>query len=124
MTPRAKEMKKDDCVFCRKIREGSVVDAGDGVFRFEPLNPVVEGHMLFIPEAHVIDAKEDPHITGVVTRVASQYASAIGDCNIIINVGKDAGQTVFHLHVHVVPRQENDGLKLPWTDQIKKSKQQ
>lgn len=79
----------------------------------EPLNPVTPGHVLVIPKEHVGDALESPDATAVAMRRAAEWA--IGPCNIITSVGAEATQTVFHLHVHVVPRHEGDGLALPWT---------
>lgn len=107
------------CVFCELMGTEFVESYSSGVAMITPLNPVVDGHKLFIHQRHTKDAKHDPHITGIVFREASIYAkSRKEDCNLIVNVGEDAGQTVFHLHVHYVPRMANDGLKLPWSDQI------
>jgi histidine triad (HIT) family protein len=82
---------------------------------FEPLDPVVTGHLLVVPVVHVQDATEDPLVTamsaGVSARVAQRYRSA----NILTSVGTPATQTVQHLHWHVVPRRTGDGLRLPWT---------
>lgn len=81
-----------------------------------PHDPVVSGHKLFIPLVHVRDAAEDPVVTGHVMLDAARYAQeALEACNIITSVGSAATQTVFHLHIHVVPRSHDDGLKLPWT---------
>jgi histidine triad (HIT) family protein len=86
-----------------------------GVVIFEPLHPVAPGHMLVVPRPHVRDATEDPVLTGWVMAAAARLAARVGDCNIITSVGPAATQTVFHLHVHVVPRRPGDGLALPWT---------
>lgn len=84
----------------------------------EPLNPVTPGHVLIIPKRHVADALEDPVVTGHVFQCAADYArdEVVGPCNLITSVGSSATQTVFHLHVHVVPRSPEDGLKLPWSE--------
>jgi histidine triad (HIT) family protein len=79
-----------------------------------PLNPVVPGHVIVIPKVHVPDATYDPNITAMTMMGAAQIARP--QCNIITSAGIDATQTVFHLHVHVVPRRSGDGLKLPWTN--------
>ncbi|OHT47970.1 hypothetical protein BKG71_25700 [Mycobacteroides chelonae] len=52
---------------------------------------------------------------------AAVYLQRRGDiqANVITSIGPDATQTVFHTHIHVVPRRENDGLHLPWTGQVK-----
>lgn len=107
------------CVFCQKIAFATVEYGYDlatpGVYTFEPLNPVVPGHRLFIPKHHVATASDDPYITGRVFAAAAEYAaSQRAHYNLIVNGGAHAGQTVFHLHVHYVPRVPGDGLLLPW----------
>lgn len=113
---------KDDCVFCKKLRERSVKIFPGNVAYFTPLNPVIEGHLLFIPAFHVTDFTELPNVTGRVMKAAAQYARHAGgewDWNVITSKGSLATQTVFHLHVHLVPRVAGDGLHLPWTGQAK-----
>lgn len=75
------------------------------------------GHTLVLPRVHIADSGVDPDITAVVMRRAAELASELDAANIITSRGAAATQTVFHLHVHVVPRVEGDGLALPWTDQ-------
>ncbi len=77
-----------------------------------PLNPVVAGHTLVIPVVHVSDVLDDPEISAKVMRRAAQLAK--GPCNFITSVGREATQSVFHLHLHIVPRHKDDGLALPW----------
>ncbi len=104
-----------ECVFCEKVRDGSAQEYGAGVYRFEPLNPVVPGHMLFVPLEHVSMAQQNPAITGLCFNRAASWAGRMQQgFNLIVNGGRDAGQTVFHLHVHYVPRTQGDGLLLPW----------
>lgn len=106
-----------DCPFC-----GYFTDSlSDTTRAIEPLNPVTKGHMLFVPREHVIDATDNPRITARVMQAACMYAKDLPACNIITSKGKDATQSVFHLHIHVVPRNRDDGLTLPWTGQIKSS---
>jgi histidine triad (HIT) family protein len=112
------------CVFCQ-IVEGEApakfLRRWAGVLVIEPLNPVTPGHTLVIPTRHVIDASDNPLVAARTMRFASLYARQIrqqGQCpavNIITSCGAEATQTVFHLHVHVVPRRADDGLHLPWT---------
>lgn len=73
------------------------------------------GHTLVIPRAHVADAGTNPAITATVMRHAGELAGELPAANIITSLGADATQTVFHLHVHVVPRTKGDGLALPWS---------
>jgi histidine triad (HIT) family protein len=84
-----------------------------------PLNPCVEGHVLVIPRLHVEDFTDNMVVAAVTMAAASRYARNMGPCNLITSRGKEATQSVFHLHIHLVPRRENDGLHLPWTGQNK-----
>lgn len=111
-------MTTPDCPFCIVAHEdphGQVLARMHDCVVIEPLNPVVDGHRLVIPERHVTDAAHVLSVTETAMRVAGLVARQAGDCNIITSCGEAATQTVFHLHVHVVPRRENDGLHLPWT---------
>ncbi|HEY3477867.1 MAG TPA: HIT domain-containing protein, partial [Streptomyces sp.] len=72
---------------------------------------------LVVPRVHVADAGVDPDVTAAVMRRAAELAGVVESANIITSVGAAATQTVFHLHVHVVPRRVGDGLALPWTNQ-------
>jgi histidine triad (HIT) family protein len=91
------------------------------VFGFAPLNPVVPGHVLIVPRAHVEHLGSDPALSAVVMRCAARVVAGTrrspgkAPCNVIASVGAPATQTVMHLHVHVVPRRVGDGLKLPWS---------
>lgn len=122
-------MVVSSCVFCEKIEEGGVEvltddngsDRGNGVYYFTPLNPVVDGHKLFVHKSHSKDAAEWPYLTATVFEIASVYALRQGQpFNLITSAGVEATQSIFHLHVHYIPRKENDGLHLPWTGQTKK----
>lgn len=106
------------CVFCKKIKDEDYDYVMNDVVSFIPLNPVVPGHRLFVPVEHVKDALDDPEVTARTMKVASAMTKE-KSCNIITSVGSDATQTVFHLHIHIVPRQYGDGLTLPWTGQRK-----
>jgi histidine triad (HIT) family protein len=103
-----------DCVFCKKF-EG----LEDEVYIFEPLNPVTPGHKLVVPHKHVTDFSEQSWLTAMVMSHAAKYvAERGGDWNLITSKGRAATQSVFHLHVHLVPRTEADGLLLPWSFQV------
>lgn len=89
-----------------------------GVLLLTPLNPVVDGHQLVIPATHVPDATVNTRVFAEVMRAAAKYARVMGrPFNLITSAGSEATQTVFHLHVHYVPRAQGDGLPLPWTPQ-------
>lgn len=102
------------CPFCGGPTDRQVTWYGD-VQVFEPLGPVVPGHLLVVPRQHVTDARTDPAVTAKVFGVAALVAAEGGACNLITSAGPEATQTVFHLHVHVVPRRPDDGLRLPWS---------
>lgn len=112
----------DTCVFCQIIagtidKPDRYTDLGTfNVVAFEPLDPVTPGHMIVVPREHVADATDQPSITADVMFQAAQLAREHDAANIITSIGADATQTVFHLHIHVVPRRPGDGLTLPWTE--------
>lgn len=103
------------CVFCQ-IAQGvtyaKVVRTWKHAMAIVPLNPVVDGHLLVLPYAHVADVTVIPSVSAAVMEAASELATP--PCNIITSAGREATQSVFHLHLHIVPRAEDDGLALPW----------
>lgn len=112
------------CPFCERIRRGEYEAWADdpSVVWFEPLDPVTPGHMLFVPARHVSgagDPANGPYEAGITAEVAARWAQrhGIGAFNLITSAGAEATQTVFHLHLHLVPRRDGDGLHLPWTGQ-------
>lgn len=115
------------CIFCQIIRGESpanVVREWMDAIAIVPLNPVVAGHILVIPRAHVADYTEERYVTGYTMMRAAELARDLGinPSNLITSAGREATQSVFHLHVHIVPRAENDGLALPWYSGKSKSK--
>jgi histidine triad (HIT) family protein len=110
-----------DCPFCRRIEHGEFDYEDDSNVAFQPLNPVTPGHFLVVPRGHVSNTFESPLAAGRALEFAGYLANQmdLGAANFITSAGVDATQTVFHLHVHVVPRKPGDGLALPWTGQVK-----
>ena len=102
------------CVFCDYSGPSEIIYEHEGVFIIEPINPVTPGHLLVIPRQHVPNAAYDPELTGWVFEVAARF-SGREPFNLITSSGREATQTVNHLHVHYVPRQPDDGLMLPWS---------
>jgi histidine triad (HIT) family protein len=89
-----------------------------GAIVIEPINPCTPGHVLVVPLVHVENLACDPVLAELVGAVVSKAINELGyqrRCNVIVNEGAVAGQTVRHLHVHLVPRSPDDGLKLPWS---------
>ena len=109
------------CVFCEIVADrapAKVLGRTRDSLIFEPLGPVTPGHALIVPREHVADAGEDAEITARTMADAARWAARIGQAfNLITSAGGEATQTVFHLHVHYVPRVAGVGLALPWTAQ-------
>lgn len=105
------------CPFCHRIRLGEYDDRLGGVVTFEPLNPVTPGHRLFLPAVHTTWAEPaSAQEAAACVRMAVRYMES-ENFNIITSCGPAATQTVHHIHIHLVPRREHDGLHLPWTGQ-------
>jgi histidine triad (HIT) family protein len=110
------ELPREACPFCERIAAGRYDYHDSRAVAFEPLNPVTPGHFLVVPLKHVVSALESP----LAARDAMSFAAELAKlmeleaCNFITSAGAAASQTVMHLHVHVVPRSEGDGLALPW----------
>ena len=113
-----------DCIFC-KIVEGSIpshkVYEDDFTYAFLDIFPANRGHTLVIPKKHVKDIHEsDAQTYGQVAATAKMVADLLNaqlgsDGTTVFQMSREAGwQTVFHLHMHVIPRWEDDGLHKPW----------
>lgn len=111
-----------ECVFCKivaRVEPAKIVETWPAAMAIVPHNPVVDGHVIVIPIEHVDDAAVEPELTGEVMACAAWFADDRYDSyNLITSAGAPATQTVFHLHIHVVPRRAGDGLALPWTGQV------
>jgi histidine triad (HIT) family protein len=101
-----------DCLFC-KIIDGKIpskkVYEDDRTFAFQDINPQAPTHVLIIPKKHVVDIKSaapgDAELIGYCQLVAAKIAKERGlegGFRTVYNVGPDAGQTVFHLHLHLL----------------------
>lgn len=111
-----------NCVFCKRIQDKDFEWRNQWAIVFEPLNPVVPGHKLVIPAVHVKSAQSDHEIAGIVMEQAVYYANHVAyynDVNFVTNSGVLAGQSVYHYHMHVIPRVKDDNLTWPWTAQKK-----
>ncbi|MFC8490735.1 HIT family protein [Streptomyces sp. NPDC057235] len=108
----------DDCVFCQIVAGASpaeVVRDWPEAMAIVPLNPVTPGHVLVIPKAHVADFAVNAETSAATMHRASELAADVRrPMNLITSRGREATQSVFHLHLHLVPRAEGDGLALPW----------
>ena len=110
-----------DCVFCRIVAgdaPATIVRAWDDALAIRPRSGgCTDGHVMVIPRTHVQDAGEDPTVTAATMARAAELMAELPAANLITSKGAEATQTVFHLHVHLVPRASGDGLPLPWTPQ-------
>ena len=118
-------MASDDCLFC-EIVAGNIpsetVDSDERTVSFMDINPATRGHALVVPRAHSADLLEIPPddleaVTLAAQRLSRRAKDALGadGVNLINSCGSAAWQTVFHFHMHVVPRYDDDPLELPWT---------
>jgi histidine triad (HIT) family protein len=106
------------CVFCAIVQgeaPATIVRRWRDAVAIVPRNPVTDGHLLIIPNLHVADFTSAPWVSAQVMSRAAEVARP--PVNLITSAGPEATQTVPHLHLHVVPRRDGDGLALPWTGQ-------
>ncbi|MFA6429014.1 MAG: HIT family protein [Patescibacteria group bacterium] len=111
-----------DCVFCKIITKeipAAIVYEDEQVMAFLDMKPVNPGHVLVVPKTHVADllSAQDAELEAsirVVQRVGKALVAGLGvrGFNLGVNTGAVAGQVVPHLHFHVMPRHEGDGLEL------------
>jgi histidine triad (HIT) family protein len=114
----------DDCLFCKIVAgelPGTRVYSDDRVIAIMDIFPATRGHALVIPRAHATDLHEvsDDDLAAVAVvakRLAGRAVRGLGADGVTIlqSNGAAAWQTVFHYHVHVIPRYEGDPLVLPW----------
>ncbi len=113
-----------DCVFCRIVAgqiPSTKVYEDEHSLAFMDINPGNEGHALAIPKAHHPDVYSmPPSLLGAVAQTAQRVAVAVQKAlapdgmNLVQANGKGAEQSVFHFHLHVLPRKVGDELKLNW----------
>jgi histidine triad (HIT) family protein len=114
----------DDCIFCKIVAgelPARIVRQDERTIAFMDIAPATYGHTLVIPRNHAADlleiAPEDLQAVAVAAQAVAQRArerfNAAG-INLINSCGAAAWQTVFHFHMHVIPRYSDDPLKLPW----------
>lgn len=113
-----KGMTDPNCVFCAIAAGRSPATfyrTWDDAVAIRPRGGVNEGHLLVLPRVHVADAGIDPEVTAAVMRRAAEFMGRWPSANLLTSKGSPATQTVFHLHVHIIPRKWDDGLLLPWS---------
>jgi histidine triad (HIT) family protein len=114
----------NDCLFCGIVAgdvPSQTIDSDEKTVAFMDISPATPGHALVIPRKHSADLleiePEDLSATILAAqRLAKRMKEALGadGINLLNACGSAAWQTVFHFHLHVIPRFEDDPLKLPW----------
>ncbi len=105
----------EDCLFCRLVSDGDHVASADGFVAIRDINPLADTHLLVLPERHIdtfrdIDAFPDEEAGRMLRFVAETARTAgLNDYRVLVNVGADAGQTIFHLHWHVLGGRVDSG---------------
>jgi histidine triad (HIT) family protein len=117
-------MSDPDCIFCKIVAgelPATVIDQDERTIAFMDINPATRGHALVIPREHArnlleVDDADLAATFAAARRLASRITDRLGasGVNLLNACGSAAWQTVFHFHVHVIPRYDNDPLRLPW----------
>ena len=109
--------QRDNCLFCSIVREGTYVRKADGFVAIKDINPKAEVHLLVIPEHHVDSFREVSEFSSRESKRMLEFVAdtarevGLTDYRVQVNVGPAAGQTVFHLHWHILgggPHHESD----------------
>jgi histidine triad (HIT) family protein len=117
-------MADPNCIFCKIVAgelPARIVDEDERTIAFMDIAPATRGHALVIPRAHAadllsVDQADLQAVALAAQRLATRIKERLGadGVNLINSCGASAWQTVFHFHVHVIPRYEGDPLRLPW----------
>ena len=113
---------KPDCIFC-KMSKGEIsiekIIETDNFFVIKDINPISEGHLLIISKKHYENLLHFPTLLGneLISTAKEAYMKMSKETNsegfnMIQNNFKAAGQAIGHLHIHIIPRKQNDGVKL------------
>lgn len=117
-------MSDPDCIFCNIVAgelPAQIVDEGERTVAFMDISPATRGHLLVVPRQHSRDLLEIGQEDLAATLTAAQRMAAriverldADGVNLINGCGRAAWQTVFHFHVHVIPRYDGDPLRPLW----------
>lgn len=105
-----------NCLFCRWVREGDAVETFGSVAAFNDGNAVTEGHLLIVPLRHAADwffmteqeTRDSEALVRTLAEKIRRSDPSVTGFNIGMNIGESAGQTVFHAHIHLIPRRDGD----------------
>ncbi|MGH2991154.1 MAG: HIT family protein [Solirubrobacterales bacterium] len=114
----------NDCLFCGIVAgdvPAQIVDSDEHTVAFMDINPATPGHALVVPREHaadLTDVSDDDllHTMSAARRLVRRMRETVepDGFNVLNSCGTAAWQTIFHYHLHVIPRYEDDPLKLPW----------
>ena len=117
-------MRDPDCIFCKIVAgelPARIIDEDERTIAFMDINPATRGHVLVIPREHARDLLEVDRddlmaCAAMAQRVAGRISERLepAGINLLNSCGEPAWHTVFHFHVHVIPRYQDDPLRLPW----------
>jgi histidine triad (HIT) family protein len=117
-------VRDPDCIFCKIVAgelPATIVDEDERTLSFMDIAPATRGHALIVPREHSrdllsIDADDLAAVGLAAQRLARRVTDRLGaeGVNLLNSCGAVAFQTVFHFHVHVIPRYEGDPVRLPW----------
>ncbi len=117
-------MSDPNCIFCQIVAgelPSTIVDEDERTIAFMDIAPATRGHALVVPRAHSTDLLTiDPEDLTAVALASQRLAERVRErlsadgVNLVNSCGAVAWQTVFHFHVHVIPRYAEDPLRLPW----------
>jgi histidine triad (HIT) family protein len=120
-------VRDPDCIFCKIVAgelPATIVSEDEHTVSFMDINPATRGHALVVPRRHAqdllsIDSQDLARVMIAAQRLAATAKERLhaDGINLINSCGARAWQTVFHFHVHVIPRYADDPLRLPWTPQ-------
>ena len=112
--------QREGCLFCSIAREGTYVHRAKGFVAINDINPQAPVHVLVLPEHHVDTFREVGEFSAgeakrMLEFVAETAAAKVGltDYRVLVNVGAGAGQTVFHLHWHILGGEPGSGVEVP-----------
>ncbi len=117
-------MSDPNCIFCKIVAgdlPATIIDQDELTLSFMDINPATRGHALVIPRRHAqdllsVEAEDLRATTAAAQRLAARMRERLGadGVNLLNSCGAAAWQTVFHFHLHLIPRYTDDPLRLPW----------
>ncbi|HEY2571104.1 MAG TPA: HIT family protein [Solirubrobacteraceae bacterium] len=117
-------MRDPDCIFCKIVAgelPATILDEDERTISFMDISPATRGHALVIPREHsagllTVEREDLTAVALAAQRLAGRMKERLGadGVNLLNSCGAVAFQTVFHFHVHVIPRYEGDSVRLPW----------